>query len=248
MNFIQIFLAGIAEFLVAIFSSIAQGGGNYIIMPLLLIIGATPIAANATLSVSNVGFSLGSIAGLRGIKIKDRLTLAVLMAISTITGLFVPFIIAKMNLHIYSIIIGFMLLVLAPLLYKKPFGVVSFNATRKSKIIGYILLLLLTIIARFTLGIGALFSIVLCKYCGLTVLESNLYRKVTGLFAGITVSIGVILAGFVNWPLTIGLTVASVLGAFVGARISVKKGNKWTSNVMTITMFVSGIILIIINV
>ena len=196
------------------------------------------------MSISNIGFTAGNIAGLKGIKLNDKLTLVVLLTTSVITGLFVPYILAHINISFYEIVLGIFLVLLAPILYKKPFGLVEHSVTPKTRLVGYGLIILLTIMARFTLGVGALFSLVLCRFCGLTVLEANLTRKVSGLISGLVVAVGVSLAGFVNWPVTVGLCISSVLGAYIGARLTVKKGDAWTSKALTITMFISGLVLI----
>ena len=71
---------------------------------------------------------------------------------------------------------------------------------------------------------------------------------VAGFFSGLVVAAGVSLAGFVNWPITIGLTVSSVLGAYIGARLTLKKGNEWTAKALTITMFISGLVLLTMSI
>jgi len=250
MDFIntQTLVISIAEFIVAIVSSIVQGGGNYIILPLMLSFGIAPVTANAALSLSNLGFSAGSVIGLKNEKIQDKNTLLVLMALGGITGLFVPFILVHMDAEYYGIFVGCFLFIIAPILHFKKFGVVSVETNTKQKIKGYILLTILFIVARFTLGVGALFTYVLCKYCGLTLLEANKTRKVSGFAGGTITTIGVIFAGFVNWPITIGLTLGAIIGAYIGTKITVKKGNAWTAKALTITMLISGVILIITSI
>ena len=244
MDFINIVIIAISEFLVAIFSSVAQGGGNYIILPLMLGVDVTPVAASAALTVSNLGFSSGNILGLKGVHVKDKQTLLVLMVLGSLTGLGVPFILAHMSSYLYSLIIGIFIILITPIMHFKPFGVESTETTNKQKIKGYMLLALIFVVARFTLGVGALFTYVLSRYCGHSVIEANLTRKVAGLVGSSVTAVGVIVAGFVNWPITISLTVSSILGGYIGARIVVKKGNAWTAKVLSITMLASGVILI----
>ncbi len=101
------------------------------------------------------------------------------------------------------------------------------------------------IIARIAIGVGALFSYVLCRYIGMTVLQASLARKYSGLVSGIFVAIWVAVAGFVNWQLATVLTISALSGSFVGSKILIKKGNEWAAKVMVLAMLVSGVILLI---
>lgn len=245
MDFIQLIIIAVISFLVAGLSAVAQGGGTYVIIPMLLSFGVQPATVIASLNISNMGFVVGSIAGLKGIKVKDWLTVVYMTIIGIVTGFFVPIILTKINADFYSIVIAVLLIIFTPILYFKPFGLNPSRPTTKSKIIGYFLLLINMIIARIAIGVGALFSFVLCKYFGMTVLQASLARKYSGLVSGVFVAVWVSVAGFVNWQLAAVLTISALSGSFVGSKILVGKGNEWAAKVMVIAMLVSGVILII---
>lgn len=245
MDFIQIVIISVISFFAAGLSAVAQGGGTYVIIPMLLSFGVPPATVVASLNISNMGFVLGSIAGLKGIKVKDWITVIYMTIIGIVTGFFVPIILTKINTDYYSIAIAVLLIIFTPILYFKPFGLKPTKPTKKSKIFGYFLLLLNMIIARIAIGVGALFSFVLCRYIGMTVLQASLARKYSGLVSGVFVAIWVAVAGFVNWQLAIVLTISALSGSFIGSKILVTKGNEWAAKVMVLAMLISGVILII---
>lgn len=245
MDFIQIIIIAVVAFLSAGLSAVAQGGGTYIIIPMLLAMGVPPATVVASLNVSNMGFVLGSIAGLKGVKVKDWLTVGYMTVIGILVGFFVPIILTKINADFYSIVIGILLIIFTPIMYFKPFGLKPTRPTKNSKLLGYFLLFVNMVIARVAIKVGALFSFVLCRYIGMTVLEASLARKYSGLVSGTLVAIWVAVAGFVNWQLAIVLTISALSGSFIGSKILVTKGNEWAAKVMVLAMLISGVILII---
>jgi uncharacterized membrane protein YfcA len=244
MDFIQYIALAIITLAVSIIGSLAQGGGNFIMLPLLLMFGLSPAVANGTLTVGGMGFVAGSIAALRKIKISNMRALVAMTSTGVVSGLFVPLILARINGDIYSLVIGIMLFGLAPVLYKKPFGQVSTQVRARHEVYGAFYLLLLFVTARLTLGVGALFSLVLCKYFGLDVFEANAVRKYSGLISGIFTTAWVTLAGFVDWHVAAVLIPVSVIGAYIGNRLLIKKGSKWAVKAMIFAMVFSGFALI----
>ncbi len=134
MDFIQIIIIAVISFLAAGLSAVAQGGGTYVIIPMLLSFGVPPATVVASLNISNMGFVIGSIAGLKGIKVKDWITVIYMTIIGIVTGFFVPIILTKINADFYSIVIAVLLILFTPILYFKPFGLTPSRPTTKSKI------------------------------------------------------------------------------------------------------------------
>ncbi len=248
MDFITYTALALTAFIVAILSSIAQGGGNYIITPLLLSLGIPPTVANGTIIISGLAFLSGSLAGFKDVKIADKSVIIVFTTMSIISGLYTPFLLARLNAEWYSLGIGIMLLALAPVVYFKPFGVAEKQVTKRHKYKGYFWLFWAELIAGFTLGLGFIFSYILCHFCGLNALQANMARKYAGFFSSITTAFVVTFAGFVNWHVALSLAVGSGAGSYIGTRYSVKKGNLWAAKILVVSMVFSGAVLIMANI
>ena len=71
---IELVIIFAATLLVGILSAIAGGGGGLIMTPLLIFLGLSPAQSVATGKISGLSLSLGSIRGMKGVKVGSRRT------------------------------------------------------------------------------------------------------------------------------------------------------------------------------
>ena len=74
---------------------------------------------------------------------------------------------------------------------------------------------------------------------GLTYLEINAIRRITGLTLAIVSSIIFTYYGLIDWMIGLFLMMGGILGGYLGANIAIKKGSALVKVVFTIVVVVS---------
>ncbi|HKX23961.1 MAG TPA: TSUP family transporter, partial [Candidatus Saccharimonadales bacterium] len=131
----------LATFIVALLSSILSGmsggGGGFVMTPFFLLIGLTPqqIAANA--SVAGLGLGTSSLLAMRGqqlLKTKFLWPLAALTFVATVAAMLA---LPKVHGDAFEVVIGFLLIALAPTLFIKKARFQPGERSRRSVWLGY---------------------------------------------------------------------------------------------------------------
>ncbi len=242
----ELVLFAFAGFITSILGGIAGAGGGFIMTPLGIFLGLTPAQAVATGKLSGLSVTIGSLLGMKqmhGHVSKARVV--PVMALALLVGLLAPFAIKSLDSEIYRIILGFILLIMIPVVIFKKVGVKPHHPKWWQKVAGGVLLTVaLFLQGIFNGGLGTLVTVVLMSMMGMTALEANLTKRWSQLILNPAIILGVIGSGLIQWDVALVGVCSTFGGAYIGGKVAVDKGDTFVMKVMVGLMFVSGLGLI----
>lgn len=246
MEWWQLLILSVVSLLVSVFSGIAGGGGGFVTTPLLILFGLTPAQAVATGKINGLAIAVGSLSGMRSLNsrlsIKNILPLIIL---ALVVGIIAPNIIQSLDSQVYRLILGFVLLLMIPVLLIKKIGVTVRKPSLWQKSVGGVLLAIaLFLQGVFSGGLGTLVNMVLMGLMGLTAAEANVAKRWAGLVLNIAITTGLLFSGLILWYVLLVLVPATALGGYIGGKIAIKKGNKFILNAMIVLVVISATYLI----
>lgn len=210
-----------------IINSVA-GGGSFILFPLLVSLGLTPIIANATFTLAVMPGSLSSAYGYRYHIRKLPKRYYLLLVPSLLGGLTGAVLLRKSTDATFGKIVPFfvlmavVLLIFQPLLHKKLFskqGLAIEHKYRKS-VLGTVGLFVF-IVAVYGGYFGAGFGIMILAFLGLTALKDihqmNGLKNLAGMCLGVTAGTYFIVHGLIDWQVLPMLLLGSAIGGYIGA-------------------------------
>lgn len=246
MELWQLVIIFIASFGTSILSGITGAGGGFIMTPLLIAFGMSPAQSVSTGKVGGLAATIGSLGGLR--KTKERVAkrkIIAVMILALVIGIIAPFAILSLESEIYRTILGIILLLMIPLLIFKKVGLKSYHPNTAQKIAGgFLLTLAMALQGIFSGGLGTLVNIVLMGLLGMNATEANITKRWSQLVLNIAVLIGVIGSGLIVWQVALLMIPATLIGAYIGGHIAVKRGNQFVMYVMIGLMALAGAYLI----
>ena len=235
----HLLIFSVVNFVAAILSGAAGGGGGLISLPLLVQLGLSPSAAIATSKFGGFGISAGSSLRFFREKLTDRRMVLILSIFSAVGAVAGSIALLKFKNHeqLLQTIMGYaILLVGVPLLYVRNLGIKTKQTSAATKTLGYVLLLIGVMFqAALGSGIGALQLIVLMTCFGMTALTASAMRRAMQFVVAIVTLAIFMSAGLVDYRYGIVGLITSSAGGFIGAHMAVKKGNKFVINLFAIT-------------
>lgn len=241
-----LFILVIASFFSSIMGAIASGGGGFIMTPLLILFGLTPAQAVATGKISGLATTVGSLGGMRGIRMKDKRLLVILLALALLAGLISPRIIVNLGGDVYVIILGITLILIAPVIYLKKLGHFTKQVSKNHRIVGYfITFIALLLQGVFSSGLGIFVSIAMMAVLGLNALEANVSKRSVQLLLNSTIILSLVGTGLIIWRVALTVVFANLAGSYIGGKIAVKKGPRFVSFMLAVLAFMGGVALLI---
>ncbi len=245
MGLISVLIICVLSFVVSIFS-ISVGGTSLITVPLLIFLGMISKNAVATNMFALVFLSASGAVGFRKEMRIDNYKMLAFFSILTICGSLIgaTFILA-IDKDVLKKVIGIMICVMASsFLLKKDLGLQE----RKEKfsriqfISSAFSIFLLGIYGGFfSGGYVTLISYVLILILGFNFLQAAFITKIFNIFSSITASLFFYYHGLIDFSVGIPLAISMSLGAFLGARLAIIKGNLWIRNVFIIAVIILAI-------
>lgn len=247
MSLEQLAVFAIVALLASIFSGIAGGGGGFVTTPTLILLGLSPAQAVSSGKLVGVSMAFGSLSGMRQLtNRKLRRRALPIVALAFVIGLIAPFVIVNLESEAYRRVLGVLLLLMIPILIVKKVGHAAQTTTKTKTYIGAVLLAVaLWLQGVFSGGLGTLVNVVLMSMLGMSAIEANIVKRYSQLVMNVTIVFGVLWSGLVLWPVAAVGVVAALIGSYLGARIAVKKGNKFVMSAFIVAMFISGIVLLV---
>ncbi|MBT4110404.1 sulfite exporter TauE/SafE family protein [Candidatus Woesearchaeota archaeon] len=241
MDIITLLIVFVIGFFARLLSNLAGGGAGLIEAPLLLMLGVPPKMTVATRKFSAIGghgIAAYQFHKFKKIHWKVAIILAVITVFATIIG---ANILISVNEDLVKNLIAIMMLVALPFtFFKKSFGMKRKIFSKSKEIIGYVVNFFIFIIDSFIgVGGGLLSSLSIIIFMGLTYLEVNAIRRITGLTLAIVGSIIFAFYGLIDWVVGFSLMMGGILGGYLGANIAIKKGSALVKVVFTIVVVVS---------
>jgi uncharacterized protein len=241
MDFTILLVVFIVGFFARLLSNLAGGGAGLIETPLLLMLGIPPkitVATRKFAAIGGHGVSAYQFHKFKKIHWKIAITLAVITAIATTIG---ANILLSINEDFLKNFIAIMMLVALPFtFFKKSFGMKRKIVSKSKEYFGYVVNFFIFIIDSFVgVGGGLLSSLSIIIFMGLTYLEVNAIRRITGLTLAIVATIIFAFHGLIDWIVGLSLMIGGILGSYLGANIAIKKGNALVKVVFTIIVVIS---------
>ncbi len=239
----------VVTFFVCLISSIlggmGGGGGGFITMPYFLFIGLPPANALATSKMGGIGSAFGSLTAFRGKGLVHQRLVYKLMAITFVCALISAWLIPRLDPVFFQKLIGVFLILLIPTLFIKK---ASFQPGERSRFwvsTGFVVYTIFSFLQTLVgTGMGSILVLVLMFLFGLGALESNATKRVAQSVQAVLLFVLLALQGLVYWWHGFAGLAGSIVGSHIGARIAIKKGDKFVKAVLAVVMATSGVALL----
>jgi len=245
ISLINTAIACLIGFLVSIIS-VVVGGTSLITVPLLISLGLTSRGAIATNKFALIFLSLsGAINFRREVKI-DTPGLIIYFLILTIIGSIIGanLVIALSDVVLKKIIGSIMIVILFITLSSKELGVIErkINISWKNLAVGSLIVLPLSVYSGFfSGGYVTILSYSLILIYGFSFLQVATITKILNIFSSIVACIVFAANHLIIYSIAIPLAISMCLGAFIGVKLSLKKGNIWVKRIFSIFVVILAI-------
>ena len=234
MQEILIFITG----LMAGFLGSTVGGGGFLSIPILVLLGFTPQASIALNKIGDIGTFISAVSRYWKSQ-KIDWGMAGKIAIIYIIGSFVGTqIMVGLSSHTLNIFIAISILLAAPFLFvNKKMGLVVTKVSKIKKAIGFVILAFLSIIGAIVGAGGAVLStMVMMVFFGYEIIDGHGTTTPSKFFSALIPSIVYFSYGFVEIIPAIVIFVGMLIGGFLGARTAILEGNRWIKTLFTVVV------------
>lgn len=234
MDFIAILVASLVSLITSVFS-VSVGGTSLVTVPVLILLGIPPKTAVATNMFALIFLSLSGAAGLKKASKKEHVNLLAFFSFLTIGGSFLGAkIILTVEEDFLKKTIAAVILAMACLLLSKKDAGIGVSQRRISSgglIPGSLLVFLLGIYGGFfSGGYVTLLSFVLLLIFHWNFLQVAFATKVMNFFSSTTAFVLFFAGGLVDFSFGVPMACAMFLGAFLGAKLAIERGERWVRN------------------
>ncbi len=210
------------------FINVNAGGGSSLTLPILIFLGLDGVLANGTNRVAIVVQNLFAVASFRKREFHD-FQLSGKLSLLTLPGAVIGAILAtKISGILFERILGVVLIfIVISMFFSRSYAKVNENQEKHSNWLIYPALFGIGFYGGFLqLGVGFLFMAALFHLLKLDLIRVNMHKVFIVLIYTIP-TLGIfIVTGNVNWKFGLSLAAGSSIGAWFGARASVKGGEK----------------------
>lgn len=235
----------IVAFLSSIVSGMSGGGGGFIMTPYYLLIGLSPQQIVAGASVASLGLGSSSLIAMRGKQLINKRFLTPLVILTIAFTLFAMLVLPKIQSGAFEIVIGMLLIVLAPSLFIKKASLQPGERSRKSILIGYIVYAVILFASSLGGGLATLLFLPLMFLMGLSALQSNALRRVLMLIQAVIAFLMLLPQGYIIWGYALAALIGCYLGGHIGTKIALKRGERFIKYGLATVMVISGLVLLI---
>lgn len=242
MDIIAILIASFISLIISIFS-VSVGGTSLITIPVLISLGMSAKTAVATNMFALIFLSLSGAAGLKKVSKITQYKLFAFLSVLTVGGsLLGANIILTIDQDVLRKVISAMICTMACLfLFKKNLGIQEMKEqiSNKRLVTGSLLIFILGIYGGFfSGGYVTLLSFVLLWVFNLNFLQVAFATKLFNIFSSAAAFIFFYFHGLVDFSVAIPMACSMSLGALIGAKLAIKKGNRWIRNVFLLAVAV----------
>ena len=232
--------------LVTSFIGTNTGGASLITIPAMIALGIPPNAAIATARTTSVGTVF---AGLRQYHKKGKVDYgtawpaAILSVIGAGLGaLFMTHVpVSSLNKIIGGLTLTLLILSYALKQVHNPDAPPSSG----KKYFGYSLFLFTSMLGGFYGGQGIITTYIFMIFFNKTITESAGTRKINALATAVAAALIYGFHDLINWRALIALACGTILGATLGARYALKKGDAWLDKIFTVVTVLLAIKLLV---
>lgn len=235
MDILGIILASLISFFTSIFS-VSVGGTSLITVPALISLGLLPKASVATNMFALIFLSLCGASGLKkASKVPPFNTFSFFSLLTVGGSILGANIVLVIDQDVLRMVIVAMICVMACIiLFNKNVGMrpMQERLSGKKLAAGSLLIFLLGVYGGFfSGGYVTLLSVVLLLLFGWDFLSVAFATKVLNVFSSSVACVFFYTHGLIDFSVGIPLACSMSLGALLGAKLAIKKGNFWVRNV-----------------
>lgn len=206
----------------------------------------SPAQGGATGAFMATGMSLSSVAAFRksGHLPKDKKLFFILSVVTFFASLLGVAVVPKINIEAFKIILAAVTILALPLLFLKPSAKYDL---KKYKGIGLVLAALFMAIGSVIISgaFSILFTLTLVAFYGMSVLQTTAMKRLLFFVQSVVLLVGFALQGYLVWQYAIAGFLGGTLGAYIGTKYSVKKGETFAKYALA-TMSLLGAIALIV--
>ncbi|PLX67707.1 MAG: integrase [Denitrovibrio sp.] len=246
LKLIALFAAG---FVSAIINTIA-GGGSFLTVPLLIFMGLPPTVANGT---NRLGVFMQSLSGINKFRsygmfpLKLGIQISIPATAGALVGAYMATIISDEMFRKYFAVFMVLMTLVTFLKPKKPVNFSDVKLTPAKWVLVYILFFFVGVYGGFIqAGVGFLF-LAAFAVTGADLVTGNALKLFVVMVFTFFALIIFIYSGKVDFFLGFILAAGSSLGAIVGAKISVKKGEKFVRKFVVVAVITFAVLLLVRN-
>lgn len=222
------------------FLNTVAGGGSLLVLPVLTFTGMDLAVANGTNRIAILLQSLTGAASFKNQKMLSLKTALPLAAVTTLGAIVGTCAAVQVDKRVLNLVIGILIAFMGVLLVAKPKLWEGHAQKKRPKAFIYGVFFLVGIYGGFIqAGVGFFFSGALALAAGYDLVSGNALKTVI-IASYTTISLVIFYVnGMLNIPVGLILSVGSMLGAVLGARFTVAKGNNWVRYVLTVVVVIS---------
>lgn len=232
-------------FIASILSGIAGGGVGFVTTPFWLAIGLSPAQGGAAGAFMATGMSLSSVAAFRksGHMPKNKRLLAILSVVTFLAAITGVIIVPTIDVRLFKHALAVITIAALPLLFIKPKGKFHLGKhTRTGLVLAVVLLAIGSIITSSAFSI--LFSLTLMAFFGLSVLQTTAMKRLLYFVQSVVLLVGFTIGGYLIWQHAVAGFLGGTLGAYIGTKYAVKKGETFAKYALAFTSLIGAITLL----
>lgn len=231
-----VFLSG----LTAGFINIASGGGSFITVPILIILGLDPAVANATNRISLATQNISAIIRFQSSGLSHYKTSFLLGSFCFLGSFIGAEAVLRIDAETFKRVYSITIFIALALMLLDPVERFGLDVEKPSKYrygISVVLFFFLGIYAgMFQAGTGLLIMVMLRLVMGFDLLKVSIIKVVVILCTTLISSLIFILEGQVNWFYMVFLSMGFIVGGWISAHLAIKKGDPWIRRLLFVTM------------
>lgn len=249
MDIISILAVCLISFVIGIIS-VSIGGTSLITVPVLIWFGMAPKNAIATNMFALIFLSISGAMGFRKEMKPNHYKMIAVFSILTICGSFIGAnLVLAINENVLRRIIAIIMCIIAgSFLLKKDLGIQETEAkiSKPKFFVGALSILILGVYGGFfSGGYVTLLSYVLILSFGFSFLQVAFITKIFNIFSSSVACAFFHYHGLISFSVGIPLAASMYLGAFLGAKLAIAKGNLWVRNLFIIAVIALAIKLLL---
>jgi len=236
LHIILLFFAGLASG----FINVIAGGGSSITLPLMIFLGLTPGEANGTNRISILMQSVAGVETFRRNKVITfsegwRLTLP--SALGALAGALTA---VELNEEVMKwSIVAFMTVVLLLVIFKPEVWIKEHatNATASNKYLQMVIFFLIGFYGGFIqVGVGFMLIAGLVMGCGFNLVKGNAMKVLIVMVFTVIALLVFVADGRINWLVGVVTGAGSMLGGWLGAKVTIRGGAKYVRWFLIVTL------------
>lgn len=236
----------IVTFIASILSGIAGGGVGFVTTPFWLAIGLSPAQGGAAGAFMSTGMSISAITAFRksGHFPKDKKLLTILSITTLLAAILGVIIVPTIDINLFKYTLAVITILALPLLFIKSRHPFHFG---KHPRIGITLAILLLVVGSIITSsvFSILFTIVLMAFFGLSVLQTTAMKRLLYFVQSVVLLVGFTISGYLVWQHAVAGFLGGTLGAYIGTKYAVKKGETFAKYALAATSLAGAIILLV---